>query len=145
MTNRKENTKGVLASAVNELSLTNSEKSLEFGSSYINIRPTSAQASMLEVIRRIKGKKPTSIMQDDISEALADFLMKSKDFIPIIAKAVEAHRGNGEYDGALGILSEKKVFKEMNLSILRSFKQADRDRSKEIPQGEIDDNQTLAR
>ncbi len=136
MTNRKENTKGVLASAVNELSLTNSEESLEFGSSYINIRPTSAQASMLEVIRRIKGKSPTSIMQDDISEALADFLMQSKDFIPIIAKAVAAGCGN---DGALGILEEEKVFSMRNLSLETKLFGTDLDRL-EKNKGEIDDN-----
>lgn len=125
MTNRKENTKGFLASTVKELSLANSEKELEFGSSYINIRPTAPQAAMLEIIRRIKGKNPTAVMQNDISEALAEFLRKSEGFMPIIAKAIAAECGNVD-DGALGILKEEKIFSKTNLTLLnklRSFKE----------------------
>lgn len=116
MSNRKENTKGFLASTVKELSLANSEKNLEFGSSYINIRPTAPQAAMLEIIRRIKGKNPTAVMQNDISEALAEFLRKSEGFMPIIAKAVAAGCGN-DNDGALGILKEEKVFRTKDLTL----------------------------
>lgn len=121
MTDRKENTKGLLASAVKELSLADAEKTLEFGSSYINIRPTGPQVGMLEAIRRINGKNPTAIMQDDISEALAMFLRSSEDFMPIIAKAVAAVENGafGNIDGALGILEKEGVFKSCDLTFMR--------------------------
>lgn len=103
---------GFLATAVNDLMLSKSEKTLEQSCSYINIRPTAYQSAMIEVITKIRGKNPTAIMQDAFSEELANMLRCSKDFIPAIQRVIQEKETEALESGALKILEEQGIIKE---------------------------------
>lgn len=103
---------GFLATAVNDLMLSKSEKTLEQSCSYINIRPTAYQSAMIDVISKIRGKNPTAIMQDAFSEELANLLLRSKNFIPAIERVIQEKGTDVLESGALKILEEQGIIKE---------------------------------
>lgn len=98
---------GFLATAVNDLMLSKSEKTLEQSCSYINIRPTAYQTAMIEVVSKIRGKNPTALMQDAFSEELANILRCSKDFIPAIERVIQEKENDALESGALKVLEEQ--------------------------------------
>ncbi len=103
---------GLLADAVNDLTFSKSENSLESGCSYINVRPTAYQCAMIDTITKLKGKNPMALIRDDFSRVLAEMVLLSPSFIPAL-QTVIAEKGESAFkSGAIKVLEENGVIKK---------------------------------
>lgn len=103
---------GLLADAVNDLTFSKSENSLESGCSYINVRPTAYQCAMIDTITKLKGKNPMALIRDDFSRVLAEMVLLSPSFIPALQKVI-AEKGESAFkSGAIKVLEENGVIKK---------------------------------
>ncbi|ORM69968.1 hypothetical protein [Pantoea rwandensis] len=77
--------------------------------SIISYRPSNKINSMIDVMCKIYGTNKTSLFHAKISELLANILLSSKETIPLIKKAIEAHNNVDLSGSAIGILLEKEI------------------------------------
>ena len=77
--------------------------------STISYRPSNKINSMIDVMCKIYGTNKASLFHATISELLADILLSSKETIPLIKKAIEAHNNIDLSGSAIGILLEKEI------------------------------------
>jgi uncharacterized protein (DUF1778 family) len=100
----------LLADTIQSLAYDSKARVTEQGFTNINIRPTPQQAAMLETIAKIRNRNPTSMMASDISVALADMLVESQDFLPLVWEVSRRqYEKSGDVTGALKVLEDKNV------------------------------------
>ena len=97
---------GLIADAVNDLTFSKSENSLESGCSYINVRPTAYQCAMIDTITKLKGKNPMALIRDDFSIFLAEMVILSPSFIPALQKVITEKGESAFRSGAIKVLEE---------------------------------------
>ena len=97
---------GLLADAVDDLTFSKSENSLENGCSYINVRPTAYQCAMIDTIAKLKGKNPMALIRDDFSSVLAELVLLSPSFIPAVQKVISEKGESAFRSGAVKVLEE---------------------------------------
>lgn len=102
---------GLLADAVNDLTFSKSENSLESGCSYINVRPTAYQCAMIDMITKLKGKNPMALIRDDFSISLAEMVILSPSFIPVLQKVITEKGASAFSSGAIKVLEEADVIR----------------------------------
>ncbi len=102
---------GLLADAVNDLTFSKSENSLESGCSYINVRPTAYQCAMIDMITKLKGKNPMALIRDDFSISLAEMVILSPSFIPALQKVITEKGASAFSSGAIKVLEEADVIR----------------------------------
>ena len=102
---------GLLADAVDDLTFSKSENSLENGCSYINVRPTAYQCAMIDTIAKLKGKNSMALIRDDFSSVLAELVLLSPSFIPAVQKVISEKGESAFRSGAVKVLEEAGVIR----------------------------------
>lgn len=125
---------GLLADAVDDLTSSKSENSLENGCSYINVRPTTYQCAMIDTIAKLKGRNPMALIRDDFSLVLAEMVLLSPFFIPALQKVITDKGELAFRSGAIKALEEAGV-------IRKSYPELDDLLGAEIPQLVVDESE----